>query len=152
MIGLVAFALGMVGQNPRTSTVRIDRLEARLYYEGSGRLSDNLLARAKAFTGWNTIIGEGDAEEIADDLLVAVRLTVDSQEQENIAGPVELTVQDASKKTIGKRTWKDVLTSKDGAVVLPLWLNDVGCAGILNVTARYGAKSVSNQIELHCGE
>ena len=50
-------------------------IQARLFYSETGRLSDDLLARKKPFIFWNTIIGEGDAEENADDILIAVTMS-----------------------------------------------------------------------------
>ena len=53
---------------------------------------------------------------------------------------------------MGSRTWKGVLVSKGGAAVLPLWLNDVGCAGELRFTARYNGKTKTGHLALDCGE
>src|SRR5688572_28996874 len=100
MIFLAAVALAQ--EPPATaSMVDLERVEARLYYQHSGRLSDNLLGRDKEFVGWNTIIGEGDAEENADDLLVAVRVRAHEDEQTIIAGPVTLKVTDFQDKVLG---------------------------------------------------
>ena len=127
-------------------------VEARLFYQDTGRLSDNLLVREKPFHGWNTIIGEGDTEEQADDLMVAVRLQTIAREENLIAGPVTLRVTDGSGKILGKRTWRTVLTSGQGGIVLPLWLNDVTCAGNVSMRATYGNKTAVGKLYLFCGE
>jgi hypothetical protein len=148
---LALAALAPEGSDPAAS-VELDRVEAYLFYKGTGRLSDDLLNRVKEFAGWNAIIGEGDAEEPADDLVVAARLTSLDGTEKYVAGPVELSVRNGKGKVIGSRTWKGVLTSKDGAVVLPLWLNDVGCAGELKFTARYNGTTKAAHLALDCGE
>jgi hypothetical protein len=148
---LVLAAFAPEGTDPPTS-VTLDRVEARLFYEGTGRLSDDLLNRAKEFTGWNTIIGEGSAEEPANDLVVAVRLASLDGTEKYVAAPVKLAVRNVKGKVIGSRTWKGVLVSKDGAAVLPLWLNDVGCVGELKFTARYNGKTKTGHLALDCGE
>ena len=151
MIWLAAMALAQ--EAPATpSMVDLERVEARLYYQHSGRLSDNLLGRDKEFVGWNTIIGEGDAEENADDLLVAVRIRTHENEQTIIAGPVTLKVTDFRGKVLGSRRWESILTSNEGVVTLPLWLDDVTCAGDLKITATYGPKTASGTLVLNCGE
>jgi hypothetical protein len=61
-------------------------------------------------------------------------------------------VKDAKGKVVGRRAWHNVLTSKDGTVVLPLWLNDVGCAGQLNISASYNGATKTGRLELDCGE
>jgi hypothetical protein len=132
--------------------VDLDRVEAHLFYKGTGRLSGDLLNRAEEFAGWNTIIGEGGAEEPADDLVVAARLTSHDGTEKYVAGPVVLAVRNSKGKIVGSRTWRGVLVSKDGAVVLPLWLNDVGCAGDLRFTARYNGKTKTGHLALDCGE
>ena len=39
-----------------------------------------------------------------------------------------------------------------GHAGLPLWLNDVTCAGDVRVTVSYGAETRSEMPQLHCGE
>lgn len=138
--------------NNAASSVELVRVEAHLFYKGTGRLSDNLLGRAEPFVGWNTIIGEGSADEIADDLVVEARLASVDGKEKIITGPVALVVRNGKGKLIGSRTWTNVLTSKDGTVVLPLWLNDVGCAGELKVSARYNGQTRTARLALDCGE
>lgn len=50
-------------------------IQLRLFYKGSGRLSDDILSRKEEFVFHNTIIGEGDAVEAADDVLISVEMS-----------------------------------------------------------------------------
>lgn len=65
----------------------ISNPSVRLWYEETGRLSDDI-APPREFNLWNTIIGEGDAEEHANDALFTVELHSDGEQ--NIAQPLTL--------------------------------------------------------------
>lgn len=121
----------------------------RLWYEGTGRLSDNI-APPRKFHLWNTIIGEGDAEEVADDALFTIDLKSDGQQ--NIREPVVLTAVDSRGKVLASRTVPRPLTSANGNVTVPLWVRDVGCAGTVVFTARMGSYNRSVKLEFGCGE
>jgi hypothetical protein len=152
VIALLALAALAPDGFDAPASVELDRIEAHLFYKGTGRLSADLLNHAEEFAGWNTIIGEGGAEELADDLVVAARLTSLDGTEKYVAGPVVLAVRNSKGEVVGSRAWKGVLVSKGGAVDLPLWLNDVGCAGELKFTARYNGKTKTGHLALDCGE
>jgi hypothetical protein len=78
LAGPLLVAVGLLFATPvaaqeATPTVVLGPLTAQLYYKFSGLLSSDLLSRKPPFSGWNTVIGEGDATEPAEDLLVAAR-------------------------------------------------------------------------------
>lgn len=70
--------LPLMASSDAASTVTLGEIEARLFYKESGRLSENLLSRKKEFWFHNAIIGEGDAEEADDDVMISVRMTTTS--------------------------------------------------------------------------
>lgn len=154
---VVGLLLAMAAQTDPSSSVTLGDIEARLYYKETGRLSDNVLSRGKEFLFHNTIIGEGDAEEYADDLLIAVPLSTGKlgdplASHKFIDSPVEIVARDASGKVLGRRVHKDVLTSYRGTEYKVLWLNDVTCAGDVTVTASYAGQKKSVKLEMGCGE
>jgi hypothetical protein len=156
---IAAFLLSSVVANAavdnKPSELTIARIEARLFYEETGRLSDELLHRSKPFSGWNTIIGEGDAEEHADDLLVTVRMEPSggaAQDQKSVDAPLTLSAYDRRGKLIGQRTYDHLLTSDVGRVSKPLWLPSVGCIGDLRIVAGYNGEQKSAVLTLGCGE
>ncbi|HLL31087.1 MAG TPA: hypothetical protein VK403_08835 [Allosphingosinicella sp.] len=129
---------------PSVGTIRM-----QLFYEDSGRLSRDIAPPAD-FTGWNTIIGEGSAEEAANDLLVLVE--VRGAAGENIAQPLSVVARGGKGKVIGQRRFTSLLTSGKGRTWKALWLTDVGCAGRIEVTATIGRSTRKSAIDLDCGE
>lgn len=129
--------------------VHLDRPQVRLWYEESGRLSEDI-APPKTLTLWNTIIGEGDVEENANDALFTVHVRTTGEQ--NVDQPLLLTATDKAGKTLAQRTFKSILTSKEGDAVLPLWVRDIGCAGTVVFSARIGTERQSFSIDFPCGE
>jgi hypothetical protein len=128
----------------------VDHIEMQLFYIYSGTLSENI-AKPSEFTGWNTVIGEGDAKEPADDVLVTVHLQGTSESGEFV--PVSIIAKNSRGKIIGKRIAEPALADKDGKAVVALMLYDVTCAGTITVTAKMGRALVKkNTASLPCGE
>lgn len=119
-----------------------------LFYENSGRLSKDISPPVE-FTGWNTIIGEGSAEEAANDLLVTVE--VRGPPGESIEQPLTLVAR-ARGKILAQRRFDSLLTNVQGRTYKALWLADVGCAGRIEVTATIGRSTRKSAISLDCGE
>jgi hypothetical protein len=129
----------------------IGRIRAQLVYEETGRLSEDILAQPD-FVAWNTIIGEGSAEEPANDLLVMVEVTGRGG-QENIAEALEIAAQGDNGRALATRRFgESLLTSDDGHVWKSLWLSDVGCAGHIQIIARIGRSTRQAELDLDCGE
>lgn len=126
----------------------VGKIHMQLFYEDSGRLSSDIAPPA-GFSGWNTVIGEGSAEEPANDLLVTVELLTGAVE--SVAEPLTITVR-GNGKVLGQKRFADVLTSADGRTWKALWLTNVGCAGHVEVTATIGRSTRTAAVSLDCGE
>ena len=132
-------------------------IEVRLFYKETGRLSEDILAQKREFVFHNTIIGEGDAVEAADDLLVSVVMSSGKfgkleDNQKGVQSPVELIARDANGKVLGRRVHPSVLTSFGGTETKTLWLNDVTCAGEVTLTATFAGQTRSARLVMGCGE
>jgi hypothetical protein len=127
----------------------IGKIRMQLFYEDSGRLSPDIAPPAD-FTGWNTVIGEGSAEEAANDLLVLVEVI--GPAGENIVQPLSVVARGAKGKVLGQRRHANLLASGGGRTWKALWLADVGCAGHIEVTATLGRSTRKAAIDLDCGE
>ncbi len=156
MIAELAAFLALLQSAP-PSAVQLGEVEVRLFYKSSGRLSDNVLSRREPFVFHNAIIGEGDLEEPADDLLVSVQMTAGRfgapEDKHRYAdAPVELVAVDAAGKILGRRVHDSVLTSLMGTEHKVLWLNDVTCAGEVTITATYAGQRKNATVNMGCGE
>jgi len=133
----------------QTATLNLAKLQVRLWYQETGRLSDNIAPPASPIL-WNTIGGAGDSEEIANDALFTAQLvTVGHQ---FVAQQILLAATDSTGRVLAQRSYDHVLTSVAGAAVLPLWVPDVGCAGTVYFSARIGAEMGTVSIDFLCGE
>src|SRR5580693_1668884 len=137
MAGRLATALILVcGGAPAWSAtpppVAIEHIGAQLLYSGSGTLSRDIAPPAK-FSGWNTVIGEGDAKGPATDVLISVTLKT-AGEQMNLDSPVSVSARSGAGKVLAQRTFGHVLVDR-GKAVLFLLLPDATCAGKVTITA-----------------
>ena len=130
------------------ATIRLVSIEAKLLYERTGKLSKNILPPAK-FEGHNTLIGEGDAEEPANDILVTIGLAVDADEATSTA-PLVIKVT-GNGKTLAQRSLTSILLTK-GHAYRSMLVPDATCAGTLVVEAMLGAQKKTAKVVLACGE
>ena len=141
-------AIALAGSQPAAATLGDIRMH--LFYQETGRLSPDISPPA-SFTGWNTGIGEGDAEEAANDLVVVIE--VRSNGEEFIETPLRVVARGGEgNRVLGERRWETMLTSNAGRAYLPLYLRDVGCAGEIRVTVTFGSANRSETLSLECGE
>ena len=147
-IVLGASVLGFGGQIA-VAAPTLANPQVRLWYEETGRLSGNI-APPKTVTLWNTCIGEGDAQENANDALFTI--DVRSCGAENVDTPITLVANGANGKILARRTYTSVLTSEAGVAVLALWVPNVGCGGRVVLNARMGAVSRSVSLDFDGGE
>jgi hypothetical protein len=129
--------------------VAIARIGAQLLYSSSGALSRDIAPPAK-FSGWNTIIGEGDAGGSASDVLVTVTLTSPSA-QLNVATPLFISARSAAGKVLAQRKVTNLLIDNGKAFEF-LLLPDATCAGKVTITATLGQQTRSATLALDCGE
>jgi hypothetical protein len=147
-LALAAFALALPGAVQ--AAPRIGEIRAQLYYEATGRLSSNIAPPA-AFTGWNTIIGEGDAEEPANDILVTVEV-IGGRGEENLSVPLQIVIRGPRGRVLARQSFGGMLVTGRGRLWKGLWLHDVGCAGRIEIVASIGANTRHTALSLDCGE
>lgn len=142
---------GALAQAPVSGEgVDLGAVEVRLWYEETGRLSDNIAPPA-AFAAWNTIIGSGQAAEIANDVLMTVEVTSGARAA-YIDTPLVLEVWSRAGERLASRRVSGILTSEAGRAYKGLWVYDAGCAGALTFKATMGRVSRSVEVNFHCGE
>jgi len=152
---LVAALLLALGSGPALAApddgVRISAVRAHLYYQHTGALSEDLIAREHHFNGWNTVIGEGDAKEPAENLLV-VAMLVNPGPEAYLAEKLTIRVTDEMDGEVQERVFDGLLLGEKSSLHLPMWLNDSTCLGPIKVTATFRKQAVSAPLQLMCGE
>jgi hypothetical protein len=148
----MALALAASPASAAGDEITLGPLTAQLYYKTSGTLSKDLISRKPAFSGWNTGVGEGDAEEPAEDLLVGVTLANAGDDGVFLDETLQLWVTDEGGAEIARREFKGLLVPYKGKVASPLWLQDIGCAGLLVFHAKFRKQVKTAQLRLDCGE
>jgi len=155
LLAALAVPASLPAAPPTSPALKVTAIEARLFYGYSGKLSDDLLKRDPAFSGWNTVIGEGSAGEPADDLLVSVRIepVLKPSGVEGVFSdqPVVVTAT-ADGKVVAKRTFTGTLTNAQGVSWKGLYLRDIGCAGKLTIEAVAGRQRKVATLQFDCGE
>lgn len=136
---------------PKDDGIRIGAVRAHLYYQRSGVLSEDLVAWRPHFNGWNTVIGEGDAEEPAENLLV-VATVVNPGGEAWLNEKLTLRVTGEKGRQIKERVFSGLLLADKGTLHLPMWLDDAGCIGPVTISATFRGKSVAGTLQLMCGE
>lgn len=153
---LLLFASSTFSQVRPAPPYKVAAIKALLFYEGKGTFSRDVLAKP-AFTFWNTIIGEGDAEGPSNSTLVLVEVTGNSSPNEpSPARKVDFTAV-ASGKVLVKRTASIHLDlSRDsGKFYAAFWLYDTGCNPVkvtASITGQSQKSSMTRTIPFACGE
>lgn len=128
---------------------QIRDIRAQLMLERTGTLSRDITA-APHFTLFNTVIGEGDAGEPANDMLVTVTMT-SARDEENAPRPLVVTVRGRGGRVLAQRSFGGMLFT-GGRSVHFLQVRDVSCAGDVTIEATYGAQRRSERLSFSCGE
>lgn len=140
IIGIAAAALA--AQTPAPAAATLGDIRMHLFYNGTGRLSEDV-SPPSDFAGWNTTIR-------ADDLVIVAEVRTTGEQF--LERPELRIVARAGRRVLGQRSFRGILTSDAGRAYLPLWLNDVTCAGDVRVTVTFGTQTRTETIALHCGE
>ena len=127
----------------------IGKIEAHLFYEASGRLSDDIAPPAEVSL-FNTVIGEGGAEEPASDVLVAV--TVTGEAGAFVETPLTIKVVAADDGTVlAERKIEGLLLSAQGSVTRAVFVPDSTCRAF-RIEAAIGKAKAAADIPFVCGE
>lgn len=146
-----AFLLALAFQTPPPGDppARLGDIRAHLFYESTARLSADI-SPPRGFSAWNTIIGGGEAEEPASDLLIVVELRAEGEHFEN--SPLRIVARNRSGRVLGERRFDSLYTSAAGRAYRALWLRDATCAGEIDIVATLGRQTRTERLTFHCGE
>lgn len=126
---------------------RVANIQARLLYEKTGTLSEDVSDNPN-FSLHNTIIGEGSAKENANDMLITA--VIAGPGEHNATLPLVIEIKNDQGKLLAKKEFKQMLLG--ASTFRSMVIYDVGCAGVLSMTATFGASVRTEEIILACGE
>jgi hypothetical protein len=148
MASVAAAVSATIAAAPAPS-VKLGKIKAQLFYEETGRFSQDLM-QAKDLSLWNTCIGEGSAEEIANDLLVSVEIT--SSSEQYVSTPLRIVAKGEKGSVLAERTFSGMLVPATGRVWKAVWLRDVSCSGIVNMSVTFGKQTRNGALNFDGGE
>lgn len=128
--------------------LEIEKIEARVFLTGSASLSDNVAA-GSGVNLWNTVIGEGDIAEPANDVLVIV--TVAGEAGSFDAGTLTIDITGHDGKALASRKIEGLLLGSAGKVSHGVYVTDATC-NALTVKAAIGKSEKTIEVPFACGE
>lgn len=146
-LAFIAFAI-LAAAPAFAAAPRIDKIEAKLFYQNSATLSDNV-AMGSGVNLWNTVIGEGDAQEPANDVLIIVTIAADPSSYDDT--PLSIEVKGDDGKVVATRRLKGLLVGDTGKVSRAVYLEDSTC-NALSVKASIGKSTMTLEVPFACGE
>ena len=152
-IGLAAAAIMFAAPAclaEESTPVAVTGIRVMLFYEYSGRFSPDIAPPADVSL-WNTVIGEGSAEEPASDYVVIVDLA--GPQGAYIEKPV-LTIAVKSKgdgKVLAQREASGLLFNVEGKASRVLFVTEATCIPAA-ITAIAGKSRKTIDMEFNCGE
>jgi hypothetical protein len=141
MIELIA-AAALAAQPPAPAAATLGNIRMHLFYRARGELSEDV-SPPNQFAGWNTLFE-------ADDMVVVAEVRTTAEQ--HIEQPLRIVARGRNHRVLAQRTYRSILTSSEGRAYLPLYLNDVACAGDVQVTVTFGRQSRAETLTLECGE
>lgn len=145
----LAFAAALLAASPALAADPvIERIEARLFYQHTAALSDNVAAES-GVTLWNTVIGEGGAAEPATDTLIVVTVAADPGSY--VDEPLSIEVKGHDGGALLTRHLEGLLVGQSGKVSLAVYVEDSTC-NALTVTATIGGSRKTTTVPFACGE
>jgi hypothetical protein len=146
---VVALALGSAAPSRAQEAVVLDHVEAFLVHGTTGTLSRNILDAAKPFETWNTGIGEGEAGEPSDDLLVVAHFKrVGKGRQPHVA----MVVTERAKSRVLAQHREVSLPFVDAdRAVKALLVEEIACAD-LDIAVSVGSRTHHTPFRFACDE
>lgn len=134
---------------PVLARVTLGDIRVQLFYRHSGTLSGNVAQPGRTHL-WNTVVGEGDAKEPADDALVTVGLKGGQPDMVTDL-PLIVTAR-AGGRVIASRSFSGILLPLQGQAWSALWLPNVTCRNRVTIDVSYGVQKKATFVNFDCGE
>lgn len=130
------------------AALQVDSIEAKVFLSYSATLSQNV-AEGSGVNLWNTVIGEGEINEPANDVLIVVNVSADPGSFD--AGTLTIEVTGHDGKLVASRKIEGLLIGPEGKVSKAVYIEDATC-NELKVKASVGKSEKTVGVPFACGE
>ena len=150
---LMAALLSLNAPSPGAPEGRIEGIEVRLFDTAKSAFGGNILDAAGHWSGWNTFGMEGNGGYGRGDAMVLVRIAPAHPGNGYAYVEGTLTISAFRQgKLLAQRRIKQIGLPFGGPASQPLYLVDVGCSDVINVTAEYEGQMARARLNFECGE
>lgn len=140
MIELIA-AVTVAAQAPAPAASELGELRAYLLSNRTGQFSEDLSPPDNG-CHWNRVL-EGD------DIVVVQEIRTTGEQY--IERPLRIVAR-VGRRVLAQRTYTGILTTDEGRAYQHLVIPDSSCAGDIRVTVTYGTQSLTEILQMRCGE
>jgi hypothetical protein len=139
MIELIA-AAAIAAQNPQAAS-ELGQLRAYILSNRTGQFTEDI-SPPDSGGHWNRVL-EGD------DIVIMQEIRTTGEQY--IERPLRIVARVGSR-ILAQRTYRGILTTDAGRAYQHLILRDATCAGDIQVTVTYGTQSLTETLQMRCGE
>jgi len=139
MIALIAAAT-MAAQNPQPAS-ELGALRAYILSNRTGQPTEDI-SPPDSGGHWNRVL-EGD------DIVIVQEVRTTGEQY--IERPLRIVVR-VGRRILAQRTYRGILTTDEGRAFQHLVVPDSTCAGDIQVTVTYGTQTLTETLQMRCGE
>lgn len=139
MIALIAAALAAQAEPPVASA--LGELKAYVLSNRTGRFSEDI-SPPESGGHWNRLL-EGD------DIVVMQEIRTTGEQY--LERPLRIVAR-VGRRILAQRTYRGILTTDQGRAWQHLVIPDSTCAGDIQVTVTYGTQTLTETLQMRCGE
>jgi hypothetical protein len=139
MIDLLV-AAAMAAQNAQPAS-EVGALRAYILSNRTGQLSEDI-SPPDSGGHWNRLF-EGD------DIVVTQEIRTTGEQY--LERPLRIVAR-VGRRILARRTWRGILTTDEGRAFQHLVIPDSTCAGDIQVTVTYGTQTLTETLQMRCGE
>lgn len=140
MIDLIV-AAALAAQDTPPPPSELGALSAYLLSNRTGQLSEDI-SPPDSGGHWNRVL-EGDD--------IVVMQEVRTTGEQYLERPLRIVAR-AGRRILAQRTYRGILTTDEGRAYQHLVVPDATCAGDIQVTVTYGAQTLTETLQMRCGE
>ena len=140
MIELIAAAALAAAQEPQPAS-ELGALRAYILSNRTGQYSDDI-SPPESGGHWNRVL-EGD------DIVITQEIRTSGEQF--LERPLRIVAR-VGRRILAQRTYSGILTTDTGRAFQHLVVPDSTCAGDIQVTVTYGAQTLTETLQMRCGD